>query len=368
MLIHTRRTWRAISYIACAGLLLAAALPAAAQSVPEPDHTDLTYCLDEAGGRHPVRSWDDWRLRRRHVLRAVQDVMGPLPAPRTRAPLDVQVVDEVATPTYTRRKISYVADAGDRVPAYLLLPRGEAGPRAAMLCLHQTTNIGKGEPAGLGGLATLCYAHELAERGFVCLAPDYPSFGDYAYDFHRPDEPYVSGSMKAIWNNMRGVDLLEAMPEVDAARIGVIGHSLGGHNAIFTAVFDERLKAIVTSCGFTGFRHYFGGDLKGWAGDRYMPRIRDAYDNDPRRVPFDFHELIACLAPRAVLVSAPLHDDNFAVDGVREVIARAGGIYRLQDAASQLQAVYPDAPHEFPDQVREQAYRWLASELSAPSN
>jgi tripartite-type tricarboxylate transporter receptor subunit TctC len=44
-----------------------------------------------------------------------------------------------------------------------------------MLCLHQTTRIGKGEPAGVGGKTDLQYARELAERGYVTLAPDYPT-------------------------------------------------------------------------------------------------------------------------------------------------------------------------------------------------
>ena len=71
-------------------------------------------------------------------------------------------------------------------------------------------------------------------------------------------------------------------------RIGVIGHSLGGHNALFTAVFDERLKAIISSCGFTPFHDYYGGKLAGWTSDRYMPRIREVYGNDPDKVPFTF--------------------------------------------------------------------------------
>ncbi|MEI5604682.1 hypothetical protein, partial [Streptomyces brasiliscabiei] len=66
-----------------------------------------------------------------------------------------------------------------------------------MLCLHQTTAIGKGEPAGLGGLPNLHYAHELAMRGFITLAPDYPSFGDYQYDFKKSKHP--SGTIKGIW-------------------------------------------------------------------------------------------------------------------------------------------------------------------------
>ena len=48
---------------------------------------------------------------------------------------------------------------------------------------------------------------------------------------------------------------------VDPERIGVIGHSLGGHNSLFVATFDERLKAVVTSSGFNSFAKYYGGDL-----------------------------------------------------------------------------------------------------------
>src|SRR5438477_9043142 len=107
--------------------------------------------------------------------------------------------------------------------------------------------------------------------------------------------------MKAIWDNMRGIDLLESVDEVDRARIGCIGHSLGGHNAMFTAVFDTRIKAIVSNCGFTSFSKYFGGNLKGWSSPRYMPRIATVYEANPAKMPFDFMEVVAAVAPRAFL-------------------------------------------------------------------
>jgi predicted dienelactone hydrolase len=235
-----------------------------------------------------------------------------------------------------------------------------------MLCLHQTTGIGKGEPAGLGGLPNLHYAKELAEDGFICLAPDYPSFGEYSWDFAKQGSAagYVSGSMKAIWNNIRAVDVLQSLPEVDADRIGCIGHSLGGHNSLFTAAFDQRLKAIVTSCGFTGFHDYYGGKLAGWTSDRYMPRIRELYGNDPDRVPFDFPEVLGAIAPRAVFVSAPLHDDNFDNAGVRKVVAEVAKVYAVYGAAEgTLHTAYPDCAHDFPPAVREEVRAWLRKQL-----
>jgi dienelactone hydrolase len=232
-----------------------------------------------------------------------------------------------------------------------------------MLCLHQTTGIGKGEPVGLGGKPGLHYAHELAQRGYVCLVPDYPSFGDYKFNFTAYRDRYASGTMKAIWNNMRAVDFLESLSYVNRDKIGCIGHSLGGHNSLFTAAFEQRIKAVVTSCGFTGFHDYYGGKVAGWTSDRYMPLIRTKYNLSADQLPFDFHEVLAAIAPRAIFVNAPLHDSNFDVGGVRKVMAEVGKVYTLWEVPAELRAVYPDAKHSFPDPIRKQAYDWLDERL-----
>lgn len=255
-------------------------------------------------------------------------------------------------------------EPGDRVPGWLLVPKGRADRLPAVLCLHQTIKIGKDEPVGLGaGDSNKRYADELARRGFVTLAVDYPNFGTYQFDAYA--HGYASATMKGIWNHSRAVDLLASLPEVDPARIGVIGHSLGGHNSLFVAAFDERIRCAVSSCGFNSFRRYYGGDLTGWSHAGYMPRIKDVYGRDPARMPFDFSEVIAAIAPRAVLAVAPLRDANFAVEGVRECIAAARPVYELLGAGDHLKALYPDAEHDFPKSEREAAYAWLTRFLAA---
>lgn len=309
----------------------------------------------------PITSAKDWAARRQAILDGMQEIMGPLPSLKEKVPLDIKYIEETKTPKFIRKKLTFAVDKGDRVPAWLLLPLGVKGKAPAVLCLHQTVPIGKDEPAGLGKREELRYAVHLAERGYITLAPDYPSFGEYAYDFGR--SKFVSGSMKAIWNNMRAVDVLVGLPQVDAERIGVIGHSLGGHNAMFTAVFDTRLKAVVSNCGFTSFPKYYGGNLKGWTSPRYMPRIASIHQNKPDRMPFDFPEVVAALAPRAFLASSPLHDHNFEVSGVKDCLAAAKPVYELLGVGEKLQANYPDCKHEFPEEVRRVAYdfldRWL---------
>ncbi|MFM8413142.1 MAG: alpha/beta hydrolase, partial [Planctomycetota bacterium] len=220
------------------------------------------------------------------------------------------------------------------------------------------TVVGLGGPKGLPNRN---YGEELALRGHVTIAPYYPFMGGYTPDLKSLG--YESGTMKAIWDNVCAVDLLQGLPGVDPDRIAVIGHSLGGHNAIFTAVFDERLRAVVSSCGFTPFRHYRRGDLTGWTSPRYMPRIASDFGCDPARMPFDFPELIAALAPRGLFVNAPLHDDNFDCDGVKEAVAAARPAYAARQAEGRLVVHHPDCGHDFPPAQREAAYGFLAALL-----
>jgi pimeloyl-ACP methyl ester carboxylesterase len=228
---------------------------------------------------------------------------------------------------------------------------------------HQTIAIGKAEPAGLGTNPDLDYARELAEQGYVTIAPDYPNFGEYQRDVYAMG--YASASMKAIWNNIRAVDVLTERSEVDPERIGVNGHSLGGHNAIFTALFEPRIRAIVSSCGFNAFPDYFRGDITGWSHGGYMPRLRTHYGLDLHKIPFDFPELIGALAPRAFFTNSPLHDTNFAVEGVRVCLASARPIYALLGEPDQLQGIFPDAGHAFPPSSRQAAFAFLDRSLSS---
>lgn len=324
----------------------------------------LTPAADAQSKSPLVSSKDEWVLHRAEILENLQSVMGRLPE-KSSAPLDVRIVDEEHVGKVKRQKITFVSEVlpggPDRVSAYLLFPDASRRTKkrtATVLCLHQTTRIGKGEPAGLGGKPDLHYALELAQRGFVTLAPDYPNFGGYEFDPYA--HGYASATMKGIVNHRRAIDLLQSLPQVNPEQVGVVGHSLGGHNALFLAAFDDRVKAIVTSCGFTSFTKYMKGDLTGWSHKGYMPRIADRYARDPKQMPFDFSDILVSLAPRAVFINAPLRDDNFEVSGVKDCVEAALPVYdKVFRTRKKLKAVYPNSAHEFPAAVRRESYRFL---------
>lgn len=328
------------------------------------DRNNLLAYTDERGSVQQVKNVKDWLRRRKEIVSAMEQVMGPLPGSAKRCPLDMKVEEEVDAGSYVRRRITYASEPGGRVPAYLLIPKKVLQGKAkapGVLCLHPTDNtIGVKVVVGLGGRANRQYAAELAERGYVALAPAYPLLADYQPDLKALG--YDSGTMKAIWDNIRGLDLLDSLPFTQHGKYAAIGHSLGGHNSVYTSVFDSRLQAVVSSCGLDSYLDYKDGDIRGWTSTRYMPRLLD-YRNRLEEIPFDFHEMLGALAPRVCMISAPLKDDNFKAASVDKVVAAARQVYRLYGKEANLTLLHPDCAHDFPDEIRQQAYRVIDSVL-----
>ena len=282
------------------------------------------------------------------------------------------------------------------MPCVLLVPpRPSSSPRSssprfpALLCLHQTTvppTLGKSEPTTPG--SPLSYAYELTTRGYVTLSPDYPAFGSYHPSLSSLYSSYSSVTAKAIANNLLCVDLLSHYPLVHPAHIGAIGHSLGASSLLFTALYDPRLTSLVSSAGFTAHREYaersrwhvagaevgeeevregtaYVGDMRGWARrDKYMPWVEERWGNDWRRMPWTWAQLIGELVKggRKLFVSAPKRDLIFPWEGVRDTVreVREGMVDEEEaEGENRLVVVHPEGGHEFPADVRLQAYDWL---------
>jgi hypothetical protein len=319
----------------------------------------------------PVSNTSDWLKRRAEIVAGMQSVMGRLPGNEKRCPLDMNIEEEVDCGSYVRRLVTYSSEPGGRVPAYLCIPKSalekNAKPIPAVLCPHPTDNsIGHGVVVGLGSKTNRSYASELAERGYVTLAPSYPLLAKYQPNLKALG--WQSGTLKAVWDNMRGLDLLASLGFVRPDAFGAIGHSLGGHNSVYTAVFDERIKVVVSSCGLDSYLDYMGGDEavwyleKGWCQTRYMPKLAE-YRNRLEEIPFDFSEMIGALAPRHVLIVAPLGDNNFKFDSVDRLTAAARQVFDLYGVPNNLRVEHPDCGHDFPDEMREEAYKLFDAAL-----
>jgi len=323
--------------------------------------------LQTAAGVEAVETPEQWQRRRAQIQSAFRAIAGE---PPIATPLDLETRVEATHvgEGYTRYRVSYAVDVGERVPAWLLVPEGLKEPVPGILCPHQTTPLGKDEPAGLGGEPTYAYARDLAQRGFVTLAPDHVSAGERCppglrhYDTAALYRRYPEWSAvgKTIWDLQRGLHFLEQRPEVRADRLGMIGHSLGAHSTVFTAGADERVHCAVSSCGVTTFA---GDDRRlEWARDhwyQYLPRLRPIFLGG-QPAPFDFHELVALIAPRPFLNLTALNDECFAsTDAVAELTLRVNRVYRMLGAEERFSCYFHGNRHSFPAEARALAFAWL---------
>ncbi|MCA9099412.1 MAG: hypothetical protein KDA36_13540, partial [Planctomycetaceae bacterium] len=125
---------------------------------------------------------------------------------------------------------------------------------------------------------------------------------------------------------------------------------------------------VISSCGLDSYLDYYDGNPKnwdpekGWCQTRYMLKLAD-YKGRLADIPFDFHEMIAALAPRHVLIVAPTQDSNFRADSVDRIAAAARPIYKLLGHEDRLQVEHPDCDHDFPPAMRETAFKLIDNTL-----
>jgi dienelactone hydrolase len=317
-------------------------------------------------GNEVVQSITQWEQRVADIKERLFNTIGVPPV--TRSTSSIEFISEEPLDKYIRHKIAYYVGKGERITAYLLYPKELAKPKPAILALHQTVGSGKDEVVGLDGYPDFAYGHELATRGYIVLAPDQLTAGERVYaekDSFESDpfyEQYPNWSIvgKNLEDSKSAIDVLYKLEYVDKDRIGVIGHSLGGHNAIFAAALDDRIKATVSNCGLSVFSEE--EERLEWSleeGYIYIPKLR-RYFLENIDTPFDLHEVAALIAPRPWLNISSYFDQAY---GNQEFLAEVGThlyqVYNLFNATDAFGYYMHGNGHSFPKSARMLAYEWL---------
>ncbi|NUN97563.1 MAG: dienelactone hydrolase family protein [Candidatus Omnitrophica bacterium] len=320
-----------------------------------------------------VQTIKDWETKRDRILSTLEAILGE-PTPFQKVPALAEMLGEEDLGDYVRRHVRIATEPDDWVPAFLLLPKPlPTEPTPTMLVIHQTVPQGKEEPCGIKGSPELAFAVELVKRGFVCLAPDMIGFGERipeganpyagALEFYRK-HPKWSFFGKMAWDISRIMDWLETLPEVDPRRIGSIGHSHGAYTTIMATIHEPRISAAVASCGFNTLRT--DPSPNRWCHlTSLMPRV-GFYVEDIRAAPFDWHEIVACIAPRPYFNWATLADGVFPnTENLEGIFSELKQVYGLYGAADNLEPNLVPGAHSFPADGRNKAYNWLKAHLPA---
>src|SRR5258708_25412614 len=202
------------------------------------------------------------------LRQALMTRLGHFPERVHLTPIVGSTIDEGENP---RLLISDMVEAGEQVSAWLCMPQAIVPPEGwpALVASHQHAgqyDLGKSEPAGLAGNSMYAYGEELCRRGYLVLCPDLLCFeerrtakegrqastvlDDAGYERFEFTKRLLTGSClqtKYLHDLTCAVDLLTSLPSVNRERLGVIGHSLGGLEALCLAWYDARIATAVSS-------------------------------------------------------------------------------------------------------------------------
>jgi dienelactone hydrolase len=302
------------------------------------------------GMHRPIATRAAWEARREELGRLWTEFLGgPIARSRDRT---LTVLEEDRPAGVVRQLVRYESEPGLPVEGYLLRPEAKGEGRPGVVVLHSTADHTIRQPAGLEGPADKHIGLQLARRGYVAFCPrcflwqyGRPKRLEEAVDWLRRRHPGVSGMAKMLADARRAVDLVAAQGDVDPARIGAIGHSLGAKEALYLAAFDDRVRAAVSSEGGIGLT------FSNWEAPWYLG---DAIRRPG--FPLDHGQVLARVAPRAFLL---LGGDS--ADGAQSWphIEAVGPVWDLLGAPEAVGLINHRQGHAFPTLAQTRSAEWL---------
>jgi hypothetical protein len=363
-----------------APLLLAAAATAA--DFPDvtllPVHSELPDPLVTFDGK-PVTSPDQWAARREELKALFAHYMyGAMPRRTQNERFAIAREDRGflgGKATLKEVTIDLGPPEAPRIHLLLFVPNARQRPAATFLGLNFMGNHtvvddpkialpavwmpergpgvkqNRATDAGRGAQADVWAVDEVIGRGyalatFYCgdVAPDHPGLADGVFPHFLPagqsrPGPHDWGAVAAwAWGLSRAVDYLATDRDIDAKRIACVGHSRLGKAAIVAAAYDERIALVIphqAGCGGTApsrgkvgesvtrintsFPHWFDAEFK-------------SFNDQPERLPFDQHCLVALVAPRPVLFTNATLDTWANPEGQFQVLQAVEPVYKLLGA------------------------------------
>lgn len=301
---------------------------------------------------------------------------------RPRVPLTPAVVSSETRDGLLREKITVASEAGVRVPVLVVRSAAAMGRLPAVVCLH-----------GLGGNkeGLSSYLEEFARRGFVGVALDARYHGDRSGDLTKAmaeafrtgrEHPYL---WDTVWDTWRVLDYLQARPDVDKDRLGVMGISLGGHTTWMVSA-DPRVKAAVPCISVCSWkwqleRHGYEqrvrnlqgafDSVKDALGEPEVNRkvVAAAWETWLPGIPkeFDCQDILAAMAPRPLLILGGDSDPVAPLEGAKEAFAVIEPAYKRAGAADRLQILIAEKSGHTVTTAQQQAlYAWFERWLKAP--
>ena len=315
-----------------------------------------------------------WQAKKQEIHRRLAWVLGDEPAgaknsgPRqaSQRQRDDYLGNVISRPEagekMARTVIGPYASFGDYLYGNLYYPPDRQGKLPVVLFLHEYAY-----PTGFARRIEPFF-QMLVYRGFAVFGFDMIGLGTRIQEgtLFYERYPHWSKMGRMVADASAAVEVLQGLDFIDSSRIYATGYSLGATVGLLSASLDKRIAAVASVCGFTPLRT--AGPQEGIEGIRayshlhgLIPRLGFFVSNE-RRVPVDFEEILACIAPRPLLLVAPVLDRDAVFTDVKAAVNQVSKLYRLLGAESDLTFSAPRDYSRFTEQRQQEVVDWLSSQ------
>jgi cephalosporin-C deacetylase-like acetyl esterase len=252
-------------------------------------------------------------------------------------PVHISAYGTMTPPGLRIEKFVYESEPGISVPALLFIPAGGGERKPAILIADSR-----------GKSASATDAEALATQGNIVLVVDLRGFGEtrpkvndtgsysrYFGDYRDSMMALLVGKtmtgMRAL-DIVRGLDVLAARGDVDAARIAVAGRGGAAIPALYAALFDGRVSSVAVEGMLNSYDTVVSDRIAVGVTDQIIPSVLKY---------FDLPDVVAAIAPRRVILSGNVNavGRRMTTGAVRTEYARAIAAYERGGAAGMLRIV-----------------------------
>lgn len=209
------------------------------------------------------------------------------------------------------------------------------------------------------------FLHQLVKQGYAVMLYDMMGFGNRIEEGTRffARYPHWSKMGKFVTDLNGAVEALNNLNFIDSNKITVMGYSLGATVGLYGAALNPKISRVISVCGFTPMRT--DTPDKGTEGIKayshlrgLLPRLGFFVGNESR-IPYDFDGILASIAPRPLLVVAPVLDEDATLEDVQDCVHQAKEVYQLYGKSANIKIYSPYDYNRFSNIMQEEVLQWL---------
>jgi dienelactone hydrolase len=303
---------------------------------------------------NPILTSRGWENQRELIKRRWLAYLGAL-EPNPEPPV-LKVLKEDKPDGMVRQYVEYEGEPGIRVYGYLVKPGRIHEPLPGVVAMHSTSDNQMLGIAGVEEGRIVPFGYRLARQGFVVFCPQcflWHDRGDRTWEqqtkLFMQRHPGSKGMAKMLFDVQRAVDVLVNRAEVDASRIGCMGHSLGAKEALYLGAFDDRVKVIVSNEGGIGIK------MSNWDDIWYLGKEIDSFGHK-------HHEVLSLAAPKPFLL---IGGDSADGEQSRPYIEAVKPVYDLYSKGGNLVLKNHGQGHSAVPVTETWTYDWMRDHLTS---